>query len=172
MIKVWQYLLSILTVFVIAFWLGKSSNITTYIDNTIKSDTTVRITEHTVERFYRDTKFDTVYVDTTKYPVIDTAEILKQFFTQHVIEDSLDTMEVRAKIRSTMYGNEIISNVWSIQNYRKTSVTAQHPSLFVGAVYDQTLQPAVMYMPKRLGYYGQLDWSSKTVKAGLFYRLN
>ena len=171
MIKVWQYLLSILTVFVIAFYLGKSSNITTYIDNTVRSDTTVRITEHTVERFYRDTKFDTVYVDSTRFPVIDTAEILSKFFTQHTIVDSIDTMEVMAKIRSTMYGNEIISNVWSIQNYRKTSVTAQHPSLFVGMVYDQTLQPAVMYIPKRLGYYGQLDWSSKTVKAGLFYRI-
>jgi hypothetical protein len=171
MIKVWQYLLSILVTFVIAFYLGRASENVTYIDNTMRSDTTVRITEHTREFFYHDTRYDTVYVDSTRFPTVDTAEILKQFFTQHVIVDSIDTMEVRAKIRSTLYGNEIVSNVWSIQNYRKTSVTAQHPSLFVGMVYDQTLQPAVMYMPKRIGYYGQLDWSSKTVKAGLFYRI-
>lgn len=172
MIKLSHYLLSILLTFIIAFYLGRASENVTYIDNTVKSDTTPRVVEHTKEYFYYDTLRIVVIPDTIREGAkIDTNFILNEYFTKHSIEDSIDTMDVRAKIRSTLYGNEIISNVWTIQNTRKTTLTSNNPKLFIGMVYDQTFQPALLYTPKRIGYYGQFDWKEKEIKAGLFYRL-
>jgi len=170
-ISIWKYFLSILAAFIIGFFFGKGAENVTYIDNTIKSDTTEKTFTHTNNNFFHDTKLDTIFIDTTKYPVVDTAAILSQFFTRHTVVDSIDTADVKANVRSTLYGNEIISNVWGVQNTRKTSVTISKPKLSIGVVYDSTFKPSVFYSPNRFGYFGQLDIKGKRVNVGLFYNL-
>ena len=172
-IKLYQYFISIFLAFGIGYFLGHRGDRNTYIDNTLKSDTVVHEITHTIEHFRHDSTTKIIMIpDSIKNgAVVDTNFILNEYFTKHTIEDSVDTFEVKAKILSTLYGNEIISNVWDIQNTRKTNVTIKTPHLYIGISYDVTLKPTILYCPNRVGYLGQYDMKNKTIGVGILYNI-
>ena len=171
--KWWQQVIGILAAFVVGYLIGHNTENVKYTTNTLlKVDTLTKTIEHTADHFFHSSSRDTVYLPSTSDTVYLTHTYIDtMLYSQKDVIDSIDTMQVKAKIVSTVWGNNIFRNVWSIQNYRKTELIQSNPRIFIGGSIHSSVAPSVAYMDNRAIYFCDYDIKNKFIGGGVLIRI-
>jgi hypothetical protein len=78
--------------------------------------------------YYDTTRPNLVGVEPMQLPmVIDTAAVLKEFFSRKTYQDSLQVNDVSIKVNYSLLGNSLEGTRWEVVNLRPTAIS-YHPA--------------------------------------------
>jgi len=116
-----------------------------------------------------------IYKDSLVYAAVDTAAILRRYFTKYFYEDTIRDSTFLAILREVVTENRIVDRRLDVQNLRPqaityaTTVINSEPRLFIGPAisYDGSigLGGSVMYLKANNAYQVTGDISNRSITA-------
>jgi hypothetical protein len=124
-------------------------------------DTSTIVHRHTREQIER-TIVDTIHV--TILPNIDTAAILKQYFTLTHHADTIRDTNIVAVISDTIGYNRLLARSFKYQITRPTLIVKKRPLFAVGAIFDLQgrVEPTLSYhVTRKFGVMATYSFTQK-----------
>ena len=109
-------------------------------------DTTTVVHHHNAAKIVK-TIVDTIQIAIP--PVVDTAAILRSYFTLTHYSDTIRDSSITAILSDTIGYNRLLSRSFSYQITRPTIIQKKRPRLLIGLNFDRfgSVEPTLSYLP-------------------------